>query len=52
MLSSSTVKHPFKVSFGITGYGYEENHKWGKFNADVIDWGSLKLDVKLGETLI
>jgi hypothetical protein len=29
----------------------EENLNWRKFNTEIIDWGTLKLNVKRGETL-
>jgi hypothetical protein len=47
-LFNSTVKHTFQVSFGTNQFeqNSEKNLKWGKFNDDTIDLGSLKYDVK------
>jgi hypothetical protein len=46
--SGSTVKPPYKVASEISGFDREteDNLKWRKFNAEIIDLGLLILDVE------
>jgi hypothetical protein len=43
-----TVKPTFKVSLGSSRLEHitEENNNWKKFNIEIIDLGSMKLNVK------
>jgi hypothetical protein len=51
ILNQHTIISPFKASLSEPEHWTEGNLKWKKFNTDIIDLGSLKLNIKWWKTL-